>query len=305
MPDPAADKPRRRWPRVLLALGGLLLLIGLGVGFAVWQGFASVPDIYLRERLTGQERLDAIAGVERKVASFQSSLGEAVAQRRKASTRRKPAAATQEPTQQPATQPAAEVPIDPVRLTFTGPELDTYFDNWLRSAGHLEAMSAHLKEPRLLLDEGRLVLAGQSPQLNNAVISIYFLPELSDNGRVRLRLESAYAGRMPLPDSAFSGLRDAAAGGLANDVADATAGFSDDGSVNDATVTMAMNDQIRKLVAGEPVEDLVIFPRLLDFGVVPCRLVEADVPGDRLTMGVVPMRREGIEALVDRLNAAE
>ena len=288
MPSPApADRPRRRTGRrillgVLIALG-LLLLIAGGVAFYLYRGANAVPDFYRTPKLTGEDRLAAIASVERKVANFQGTFGETLSRQNRA------ADDAGELDADPSDEDPG--PPEPAYLRFTGAELDTYFGRWLDDNGYRDAFARHLDDPRLLVHDGQLVMAGRMPAFNGVVVSMHFLPEVGEEGRVRLSLDGAYAGRVPLPESAFDAFRQKSADAIRGKLGDLEprAALDDDGAPNDAAVRLAINRELLSLLDDRRVEDLILFPRLLDYGRVPARVADLAVEEGELVLGFLPL----------------
>lgn len=285
---PAPRSAGGKWLR-RIGIGLLLVLIAVaGVGVYIWRGASAIPEFYQRARLSGEARLKAIASVERKFGLFQDQFGAAVAQRNRADAGS-------------ATQPATQ-PTEPVTVSLTAAEIDTYFDKWLDDNGYRDAVERHLADPRLAIHDGAIVLAGRMRSFNDSVVSLYFRPQVSEGGTAQLVFHSAYAGRLPLPDSAFDVFRDKARGPLEQKVADLKDDVAlEEGDVNSAGIQVAIDRQVLALLNREPIEELVLFPPLLARGPVAARVAELTVEGTELALGFVPLSRSEREALVERL----
>ena len=284
-----APKPRRRWVRWAAAVTLVVLAAAAGVAAVLWRRANAVPDFYARAPLTGEDRLEAIASVERKLGDFQGSFGQAVARQRSTDEQAAPA----EP--------------EPATLAFTADELDTYFAKWLDDNGYREAFARHLADPRLAVHDGNLVVAGTMPAFNDAVVSLHLLPSVNDAGRVRLGLAGAYAGRLPLPAAAFDVFRDKSAAALRArlPVLKADAANDPDAGLNDAAVSLAVNAELLALIEDKRLDDLVLFPRLLDFGRVPARVATMEVVGEELELGFLPLTPDERQSLIDDVLAAQ
>ena len=299
-PSPAADddapKPRRRWVRWAVAVTLVVLAAAAGVGAVLWRRANAVPDFYARAPLTGEDRLEAIASVERKLGDFQGSFGQAVARQRSAAGE----AAGEDEEVVPA-EP------EPATLAFTADELDTYFTKWLDDNGYREGFARHLADPRLAVHDGNLVVAGTMPAFRDAVVSLHLLPSVNDAGRVRLELAGAYAGRLPLPAAAFDIFRDKSAAALRArlPVLKADAANDPDAGLNDAAVSLAVNAELLALIEDKRLDDLVLFPRLLDFGRIPARVATMEVVGEELELGFLPLTPDERQSLIDDVLAAQ
>ncbi len=286
-------KPKSRRLLKWLGIAFLLLLAaGVGVGFYVWKGISGVPDFYLRERLTGAERDEAIASVERKFLAFQDSLGGATAA---AAGEDDPAAANDESL---ADEPRVAV------VTFTGVELDTYFDKWLTDNDYKPAFEKHLADPRLAVVDGQIVMAGKMRSFQDAVVSLRFKPDLSDADVARLRFEGAYAGSFALPDKALEIFHDKASGAIrARMPANIENAALEGDGLNAAAIDLAIDRQLLRLMGREPVEDLVLFPPLLGRGTIASQVVKLEVADSGLTVGFRPLNAEERAAFLQELKA--
>jgi hypothetical protein len=286
LPPKATRSPIRKWLWRIGVILVLLLAAGAGVVVYLYVSANRTPDWFTRARLTGEARLAAIASVERKLGNFQGSLGEAVARQRS-----RPA-----PT-------VGDTPTDePDRiatLELTGPELSTYFDKWLSDNGYDRAFASHLANPRLGVVGDVIAVAGEMPRFNDGVVSLHFRPTVGEEGRVRLGLDGAYLGRLNLPDSAFDVFRDQISGALRSDLPalHEEAGFDERFRPNDAAVSLAINRDLLGLVERRAIDDLVLFPELLDYGRVPVRVVDMTVGDDKVVLRLAPLDREERRAL--------
>ncbi len=273
----------RRW---LVRLGVLAILLLAGVAGFVWYAASAagdIPSFYSRERLSDQARLDALASVERKFLNFQGGLSESSA----------------------TTETDTKAEPEPVSVRFNADEIDAYFEKWLDDNGYREPMAKHLADPRLVIHDGRIVLAGKSNinGFGDVIVSVRFLPSIGDNGRARLILEDVAAGTFTLPEAAVTAMRQKSVDALGE--ADPTVredvAIDEDGMANDAAVALAIDGQLRRLLASEPVEDMILFPPVIGRGNVAARVVELVIEEDKLRLDVLPLSREEREQLVEEL----
>ena len=270
----------------------LLLVIALaGAGLYVLRGVKAVPAFYSSQPLEGQARLEAIESVERKVLNLQSVLDEAYA-RSHAGT-----GTTENPASQPAEEILGRSSEDSISVAFTGAELDTYFRKWLEETGYAPRLAKYMSNPRIGIDDGRVILAGRMPEFN-AVVSLYFLPEADEEGAVHLKLEGIYAGRIPLPDMAIEKFRTQAIDALEERTGQfrKEADISAEGFANEAAILLSSQQQLRELFEGREVETLIAFLPLPARGFVPARVSELSVQEQELVLGV---------QLLDRTEQAE
>lgn len=273
----------------------LLLITGAGAAFFLYRNASAIPDFYSRARLQGQERLDALASVERKFVNMQSELDAAYAR----SVRQDAAGATKSTTQPDSAVDDMDAgEAEPVPVAFTAAELDTFFDQWLTSSGYGERMETYMTEPRIAIADGRLILAGRMRDFD-AVVSLRFEPSLSEAGEARLELAGIYAGALPLPEAAFEEFRKKTQTALEEDLASlrSEAVIEPDGRSNSAAVALATRQQLARLVRGEPLEEMIVFPTVLSLGQVPARVVAMELEEETLKLGVRLLRRSEREEL--------
>ena len=287
-----STEPNRRGAvkKWLIRIGVVALLVLAAAGgylYYVWSGTTTVPTYYAAERLTGDDRLEAIASVERKIGNFQGDLGQAVAAQQSAAVEEEAAA-------------------EPVELQFEAAELDTYFEKWLADNGYADAFGKYLAEPRLVLNEGRLVLAGRAEMGGmTSVVSMHFLPSVGEGGQAQLELEGVYAGTVPLPDRAVAPMREKAAAAIDKRLPSYVddAGFEDNGSANKAAVDLAIDRQLGRILDGLPVEDLILFPPLLNRGPIATRVTDLSIADGVMTLRLVPLAEAERVAYLEAIKA--
>jgi hypothetical protein len=278
--------PARSRVRVwFVRLGVVVILLLAGFAGFLWYtagGMRAVPAFYEVPKLTGQDRLDALANVERKFANFQNAFAADVAKE--------------------ASAEDIAQPVEPAVIAFESSEIDAYFDKWLRDNGYTERFSQHLGEPRLLLHEGHVVMAGRKevPYLGQVVVSIRFLPSINDNDKATLAFDGMQAGTTSLPDTYVQEMREASLGALSESTPEEREAIAieDDGTTNDVGIRVAIDRQLRRLLAGEPVEDLVLFPPVIGRGNVAAKVTAFEIEENQLKLGFVPLTHEERVALV-------
>ncbi len=284
-PTPAGAR-RGKWLKTIAVVGLLVLAAAAGFAYYTWSSASAVPDYYARQRLSGDERLEAIASVERKFGNLQGSLGQALASQQ--------------------TSQAAEA-VEPIELTFEAAELDTYFEKWLEDNDYGEAFGKYMTDPRLLMNEGRLVLAGRAtlPAVGQSVVSMHFLPSVGAEGNAQIELEAVYAGVVSLPDSAVQPMRDKAAQAIENRLPTylESAAINDDGSANQAAVDLAIDRQLARILDDLPVEDFILFPPLLNRGPIATRVTAMTIEDGIMTLRLVPLTSEERLAYIEAIRA--
>ena len=278
--------PRKRKVLKIVGVVALLAIAALvGGGIYVYRGVHSIPLFYQRPALSGEERLAAIANVERKVLTFQSDLDAAYALAQVDAQADATAPATG-PANGPATGPAA-ARAQAVEISFSGPELDTYFRKWMDDAGYTQRVGKYMTDPRIALHEGHVVLAGRMPDFGS-VVSLHFLPSVDGSGVATLKLAGVYAGSIPLPEATFGEFKQRMAGALTEDgtALSREADISTAGIANAAAIRLGTQVQLLKMLRGQDLPGLVIFPGLAGRGNVPARVVEMSVEPEGLHLGV-------------------
>ena len=94
------------------------------------------------------------------------------------------------------TVPAADPPRT---ITFSEEELNAFLQH-----NFADALSAYVKEPGIFLTPGRLVLAGEVPQVGSSVVSFHFAPTVEAGNRLRMTLANTYLGSARVPRAMFS-----------------------------------------------------------------------------------------------------
>ena len=278
----------------------LLVVAAAGAGLYVYRAAHRAPAFYEAEPLAGDDRLRAIESVERKVLNLQGDLDGAYARLLRGDKK----------ADVPAATPSSAPDAAPVRVSFTGPELDTYFTKWLKDSGFEGRLTSHLTGPRVGVQDGHVILAGEMKEVG-AVVSLHFLPTLDADGAAHLRLDGTYVGRLAVPSGYFDEFRKKSLGALreGEPTLRQQAEINADGQADDAAVQLTMRRQILTLFEGDEVSPLVIFPPVAGHGRVPARVTLLQVDGDALTLGVELMdkvaRRELLRSLNSPVSAAE
>lgn len=264
----------------------VILLAAGGMAFYAYRSAGSIPEFYKRHRPTGEARLAALENIERKMMNLQGRFDQAVATNR-----------------QGENGDTDAVPLEPVEIAFSADELDVTLDGWLASSGLKERMEAYLEDPRLALVDDHLVLAGTMPELGGRVVSIHLVPEVADNGRARLTLDGIYAGRLSLPDMVMAPMRDRSVQALLEKSAPLRdkAAIDDTGAANSEAAQVATFDQLAILLQRQPLDEMVLFPRLASGDAVPARVESLVIAEGNLTLGFAPLPATERSELLERI----
>lgn len=270
----------------------LLGLVALAGGaFYLWRGFSAVPAFYQAAPLEGAERLRAIESVERKVLNLQSVLDRAYARAQAG-----PSATTQ-PAEDDLFPDAGDV--QRVAVSFSGPELDTYFRKWLDETGYGPRLAKYMQDPRIGVEGGHVILAGRMPEFG-AIVGMHFLPVADEDGAVHLRLEGVYAGRIRLPEVALEKFRTLTVDALGENLPRLRreAEISPQGFANEAAILAASQSQLMALFEGKEIEPLITFVPLPGRGFVAARISELSVADDELILAVELLDESGRQQLL-------
>ena len=281
----------KKFLKVLGVVVLLLVVAAGGAAFYLYRTANSAPDFYQTLPLSGAERLKAIESVERKVLNLQGDLDRAYARAQAGAT-----------TGTTAVEPAAATSV-----SFTGPELDTYFTKWLVDGGYADNLAKYMTGPRIAVQDGHVIFAGQMKEFG-AVVSLRFLPVLQDDGSARLKLDGTYVGRLPVPDSTFDAFRAKTVNALSgNETAlrrDATIDPKT-GQASESAMILTMQRQLVELIDGREVSPLVIFVPAAGRSRVPAAVSRMSVTGDEVTLGVEVMPPDARAELLDSLEKSK
>ncbi len=301
------DETMKKFLKIAAVVVLLLFVAAAGVALYAWRGMRAVPAFYESEPLAGAERLEAIESVERKVLNLQGVLDRAYA---RATAGKAPETASSGSATRPAGPPDPD-PLfgesadqEPISVSFTGPELDTYFNKWLEESGYGPRLEQYMTNPRIAVQDGRVILAGRMADFN-AVVSLHFLPIADPDGTVHLRLDGIYAGRLPLPEMAFEEFRDRTVAALAENMPQMRRGadISAEGFANEDAIFLASQAQLIELLEGREVETMRTFLPLPGRGWIPARVSELEVADHELTLAVELLTPEERQALLRELRS--
>ena len=190
-------------------------------------------------------------------------------------------------------------------VRFTEQELNAAFNKWGTLYRWDEKYGDSISDPRVVLHEGRVIIAGAVKEFGS-VVSLHFEPRVQPDGRVRFDLVRVLGGRLPLPQSMFDTYRRK----LETKVRAALPGLQEgariapDGSANEKAVAAAMSKLLLRVLAREP-DDAVLFLTANQGTRVPVKLTGMDVDGKTIAATVELMNAAERAALLDRIKAPE
>lgn len=188
MPEPETRKRRIRWQTVVLTLlAVLLLLIAYG-----WHLHRSEPEM--------RQAVDrVIEGMtEEELTSLAQSIESLVVNESQGIDSTKGPSATVDPNE--ITERRVVIPIKDANIW-----LATRLNQLL--ANQNAKMPRWLRQPRVWIDDGELVLSGRLNTSNlKGVVSVYLAGEMLEDGQLRLQATGAKSGRLPIPTGMIESL---------------------------------------------------------------------------------------------------
>lgn len=215
-------------------------------------------------------------------------------------------------TSAPATKPGghtttAAAAADAHLIEFSQEELNSLFDKWSVLYGWREKYSEVLEEPRVVLRDGRLILAGRLRELGGAVASFQFQPAVDADGRLRMDLVRVTGGKLPLPDAAWTKWRDQVVTSLRGNLPAWRSGARIDpaGAANSSLMAATMSQLVLNTAERRASEPVVFLPLAGRGQAVPVRVADIAVAEGKLTMVVEPLTAPQRAELVSRVRAPQ
>ena len=276
-----------RWlKRLLLAVVFLVVFAGV-CGFIAWRMFHGVPDWYSRKKSTPQEMAAAYARADKQIQRLLHDAQEA--QHRQALL---------------ATRPAGPGDDDePIQVSFTEEELNSYFRRWDQSMGWSEQYDRYLSDPQIVIQDGRLILAANVKEVGT-VVSIGFDPVL-EQGKLLMPVSQVLAGRLPLPQSFWRRYEQRTERALIEHLPEWQQGaeIATDGSANADAVAAGMGELLVDLMNNRPADPVLFLPYDLQHMKrgLPVRLTDLQISNQSLTLTFRPIPPDERHALVGRI----
>ncbi|MDP9172290.1 MAG: hypothetical protein M3O30_00290 [Planctomycetota bacterium] len=170
--------------RILLCVAVLLTVVIVAASIGVYM-YRGRPGWYRPRTMTASQRKQTVNSADQKFADIFSWAAQVQAQQLRISH---------------AKRPIREAPIGPKTVTITEDELNTFADNWQGpDKSNLQSwFKGYFTDVRLVLDDGAMILAGQSRDLGT-LVSVEFDPSVDVQGRLHFDLEGIRAGMLPVP----------------------------------------------------------------------------------------------------------
>ena len=285
-----------KWLKRLLRMFALLVVLGaIGAGIA-WYLLRGRPSWYDAVAADPAAQQAAAVRAENELKRTIDWAASQQAQERAAIT-----AARSAPTPAPSSGPAAARPS--LTVTFTEQELNAAFQKWGQAYGWDTAYGQYIKDPRIVLHDGRLIVAGDVESFGT-MVSLHFEPAVDENRRLQFQLARVLAGRLPLPESAFDGYREKLEQKLRASLPELQRGadIKPDGSANDKAVAAALAKLLLRVLDRQP-EEAVLFLPANQGARVPVKVADVSIEGKEIGMTVQLMTAQERAALLRHIRA--
>jgi hypothetical protein len=268
----------RKWfKRFLLAfaLGLSLLALFLTGGFVLFRG---TPSYYKQSTLTPQQLAAAATRAESKLSQMQNMAVDA-----RGAEVQKLRGVTQ-----PTTFPGATT------FSFTNDELNALFNKWSELHDWKDLLSRVVQQPMIVLQDGRIILVGKVMLKNmETVVSIHFVPTITPEGELELKLASIMGGKLPLPrDTVISPMRQRVLKQIAESLPQmqTRAGMTPDGGANDSAAKALYAEMLLHTLNDEPSQPALFLPMLGSHNSLsPFKVTSVTIADNTLSFTVVPM----------------
>lgn len=289
------------------------VLVLSGVGVAMFKGTPAFYSTDARPQQTEAERQQLARAAENKMIEAQNW-----AAALRADTQRGTRAAAKAPTALATTGPttagaaaAAAAPAAPPRaaashvIEFSDDEINALFDKWSTLHGWRDQYADYLADPRVVLQDDRLILAGRMRELG-AIASFQFRPRFDQgSGKLRLDLVRVTGGMLPLPEGVWGKWRDQIVESTRDHMPAwrAQARIDASGAANFEAMAATFSRLLFAVAAKEPAEPVLFLPLAGERGTVPVKVANVAVDTGKLTLTVEPMSPAERMALLERIRA--
>ena len=271
----------------------VVVLAGLGVAM-----FRGTPTWYTTgEQPTAAQREQLARAAENKMIEAQNWAATLRADAQRA--QRAAAAATA-----PATARAQASHV----IEFSDQELNALFDKWSVLHGWRDAYANYLQDPRVILQDDRLILAGRMRELGGAVASFQFRPHLDRaSGKLRLDIVRVTGGKLPMPEGAWAKWRDQIVNSTRENLPRwrAQARIDASGAANFPAMAATLSRLLFAVAAKQPADPVLFLPLAGDGESVPVKVADVAVETGKLTLVVEPMTPAERVALLERIRTAQ
>jgi hypothetical protein len=265
------------------------------IGIAMFRGTPAWYRVAAGDRPTDAQREQLARAAENKMIEAQNWA---------ATVRADAQRAQRAATTAPATARAGASHV----IEFSDRELNALFDKWSVLHGWRDAYAAYLDDPRVILQDDRLILAGRMRELGGAVASFQFRPHLDDaTGKLRLDIVRVTGGKLPMPESAWAKWRDKIVASTRENLPRwrAQARIDASGAANFPAMAATLSRMLFAVAEKKPAEPVLFLPLAGDGESVPVKVADVAVETGKLTLVVEPMTAAERVALLERIRTPQ
>jgi hypothetical protein len=196
--------------------------------------------------------------------------------------------------------------VGPQTFKISEDELNSFIDSWPSpdESRLRRKMARYFTDGRVGLQEGRIILAGQSTEWG-VLASASFEPSIDEQGQLHFRLRQISAGQLPVPRAVVNGKVDQVRGVLQAHLPayQQLAGIDATFAANGSTSAAAMTKLMLQGLDDEPSEAVVFIPFDLQnlSKTVPVRLSAISVDEGSMTATLQPMTVEEESAVLAKI----
>lgn len=269
-----------------LALVMALIALFLTGGFVLLRG---TPDYYRQSRLTDEQRAEAATRAESKISQMQNMAVDA----RGAELQRLRGVT------QPTTSPGATT------FSFTDDELNALFNKWAELYRWKDVLSRVVDDPMIVLHNGRIIFAGKVTLKGvDTIVSIHFVPTITPDGRLDLKLAEILGGKLPLPkETVISPMRERIVQQISASLPSlqSRASLGAEGGANDAAVNALLCQTLLHTLNDEPAAPVIFLPQFSRGNKVPFKVTDVSIVENTISFTVVPMNASERSELIDQI----
>jgi hypothetical protein len=282
--------------KALIAFVVVLLLGGVIVAVGGWFMLRGVPEWYKADAITPEQREIAARNAEDMFTRMTNWAASARARRIRAGL----SATTQ------ANIAMAHEPSQPFQIQFTDQELNAFFEKWADVNGRRAFFEQYVADPRLVLRNNQLILAGTVKEMN-LVVSMEFEPRIDEQGRLDMNLVRVVGGILPMPAALYARpQRKISRMLLANlPVYQESAVISGDGAANSSASAAGMNELLLSVLNGDSAQPVLFVPYDLRNinRTLPVKITALSIQNNTLTVTAEQMTSPEREAFLKNLRA--
>ncbi|MEA2708814.1 MAG: hypothetical protein QOF78_1415 [Phycisphaerales bacterium] len=286
--------------KVLLAVAALLAVVIVlsVVGVVMFKGTPAWYGDVAGQRPTDAQREQLARAAENKMIDAQNW----------AATLRADAQRAERNANDPAHRVASTAPRAQAShvIEFSDQELNALFDKWSTLHGWRDKYAEYLEDPRIVLQDDRLILAGRLRELG-AVASFQFRPQLDAQGKLRLDVVRVTGGRLPLPEGMWVKWREQLVQSSRRHmpVWRAQAQIDASGAANFPAMAATLSRLLFAVAGKQAAEPVLFLPIAGERDSVPVKVVNVAVETGKLTLVVEPLTPAERVALLQRIRTAQ